>query len=174
MSIKLELNSEYIVKLKTLIKNDQSKKLIENLNTIHTADIAEIIEELSIKQAKYLFQLIDDERSAQILIEIEDETREHILSTLSSKEIAIEVIENLESDDATDVLSELPKEQKEEVLSLIEDDDHASDIEDLLNYPEDTAGGLMAKELIKVNENWTSIRCLKEMRKQSSLSLIHI
>jgi magnesium transporter len=95
-------------------------------------------------------------------------TREHILSTLSSKEIATEVIENLESDDATDVLSELPKEQKEEILSLIEDDDHASDIEDLLNYPEDTAGGLMAKELIKVNENWTTIRCLKEMRKQSS------
>ncbi|MBT4737891.1 MAG: magnesium transporter, partial [Flavobacteriales bacterium] len=135
---------------------------------LHIADIAEIIEELSIEQATYLFQLIDEERSAQILIEIEDETREHILSTLSSKEIATEVIENLESDDATDVLSELPKEQKEEILSLIEDDDHASDIEDLLNYPEDTAGGLMAKELIKVNENWTTIRCLKEMRKQSS------
>lgn len=168
MSKNKEINSQFLSELSNFIFNNSDKKIQSLICDLHIADIAEIIEELSIKQATYLFQLIDEERSAQILIEIEDETREHILSTLSSKEIAIEVIENLESDDATDVLSELPEEQKEEVLSLIEDDDHASDIEDLLNYPEDTAGGLMAKELIKVNENWTSIRCLKEMRKQSS------
>ena len=168
MSKNKEINSQFLSELSNFIFNNSDKKIQSLICDLHIADIAEIIEELSIKQATYLFQLIDEERSAQILIEIEDETREHILSTLSSKEIAIEVIENLESDDATDVLSELPKEQKEEILSLIEDDEHASDIEDLLNYPEDTAGGLMAKELIKVNENWTSIRCLKEMRKQSS------
>ena len=168
MSSKKEINSQFLSELSDFIFNNSDKKIQSLICDLHIADIAEIIEELSIEQATYLFQLIDEERSAQILIEIEDETREHILSTLSSKEIAIEVIENLESDDATDVLSELPKEQKEEILSLIEDDDHASDIEDLLNYPEDTAGGLMAKELIKVNENWTTIRCLKEMRKQSS------
>ena len=163
-----EINSQFLSELSNFISNNSDKKIQSLICDLHIADIAEIIEELSIEQATYLFQLIDEERSAQILIETEDETREHILSTLSSKEIAIKVIENLESDDATDVLSELPKEQKEEVLSLIEDDEHASDIEDLLNYPEDTAGGLMAKELIKVNENWTTIRCLKEMRKQSS------
>ena len=168
MSSKKEINSQFLSELSDFIFNNSDKKIQSLICDLHIADIAEIIEELSIEQATYLFQLIDEERSAQILIEIEDETREHILSTLSSKEIATEVIKNLESDDATDVLSELPKEQKEEILSLIEDDNHASDIEDLLNYPEDTAGGLMAKELIKVNENWTTIRCLKEMRKQSS------
>ena len=168
MSKNKEINIQFLSELSDLISNNSDKKIKSLIYDLHIADIAEIIEELSIKQATYLFQLIDEERSAQVLIEIEDETREHILSTLSSKEIATEVIENLESDDATDVLSELPKKQKEEVLSLIEDDEHASDIEDLLNYPEDTAGGLMAKELIKVNENWTTIRCLKEMRKQSS------
>ena len=167
MSKNKEINSQFLSELSNFIFNNSDKKIQSLICDLHIADIAEIIEELSIEQATYLFQLIDEERSAQILVEIEDETREHILSTLSSKEIATEVIKNLESDDATDVLSELPKEQKEEVLSLIEDD-HASDIEDLLNYPEDTAGGLMAKELIKVNENWTTIRCLKEMRKQSS------
>ena len=169
MSSKKEINIQFLSELSDFISNNSDKKIQSLICDLHIADIAEIIEELSIKQATYLFQLIDEERSAQVLIEIEDETREHILSTLSSKEIAIEVIENLESDDATDVLSELPEEQKEEVLSLIEDDEHASDIEDLLNYPEDTAGGLMAKELIKVNENWTTIRCLKEMRKQASV-----
>jgi magnesium transporter len=93
--------------------------------------------------------------------------REHLLSLLSSKEIATEIIDNLESDDATDVISELPEQQKEEVLSLIEDNEHASDISDLLNYEEDTAGGLMAKELIHVNDKWSILRCVSEMRKQA-------
>ena len=168
MSSNKEINNQFLSEISNFISNNSDKKILSLIDDLHIADIAEIIEELAIEQATYLFQLIDEERSAQVLIEVEDETREHILSTLSSKEIATEVIENLESDDATDVLSELPKEQKEEVLSLIEDDEHASDIEDLLNYPEDTAGGLMAKELIKVNENWTTIKCLKEMRKQAS------
>ena len=105
MSKNKEINSEFLSELSDFIFNNSDKKIQSLICDLHIADIAEIIEELSIKQAKYLFQLIDDERSAQILIEIEDETREHILSTLSSKEIAIEVIENLESDDATDVLS---------------------------------------------------------------------
>jgi len=168
MSSNKKINSQFLSELSDFISNNSDKKIQSLICDLHIADIAEIIEELTIKQATYLFQLIDEERSAQVLIEVEDETREHILSTLSSKEIAIEVIENLESDDATDVLSKLPEEQKKEVLSLIEDDDHASDIENLLTYPEDTAGGLMAKEMIKVNENWTTIRCLKEMRKQAS------
>ncbi|HJM16232.1 MAG TPA: magnesium transporter [Flavobacteriales bacterium] len=163
-----EINSQFLSELSDFISNNSDEKIQSLICDLHIADIAEIIEELSIEQATYLFQLINEERSAQVLIEVEDETREHILSTLSSKEIAIEVLENLESDDATDVISELPEKQKEEVLSLIEDDEHASDIEDLLNYPEDTAGGLMAKELIKVNENWSTLRCLKEMRKQAS------
>ena len=168
MSNNKEINSQFLSELSDFISNNSDKKIQSLICDLHIADIAEIIEELSIEQATYLFQLINEERSAQVLIEVEDETREHILSTLSSKEIAIEVLENLESDDATDVISELPEKQKEEILSLIEDGEHASDIEDLLNYPEDTAGGLMAKELIKVNENWSTLRCLKEMRKQSS------
>ena len=138
MSNNKKINIRFLSEISDFIDHNSDKKIKSLIFDLHIADIAEIIEELSIKQATYLFQLIDEERSAQVLIEVEDETREHILSTLSSKEIAIEVIENLESDDATDVLSKLPEEQKKEVLSLIEDDDHASDIEDLLNYPKDT------------------------------------
>ena len=100
-------------------------------------------------------------------MELEDDLRDQLLDNLSPKEIAEEVLENLESDDAADIVSELPQEVKEEVLSHIEDVEHASDIADLLNYPEDTAGGLMAKELIKVNKNWTVMRCVREMRKQA-------
>jgi magnesium transporter len=168
MSENNEINSKFLENLSSLIKEKSSERIKDIICDLHIADVAEIIEEFSIEQANFVFQLMDEEKSALVLMELEEDTRENLLSFLSAKEIATEVIENLESDDATDVISELPEEQKEEVLSLIEDDEHASDIEDLLNYKEDTAGGLMAKELIKVNENWTTLRCLKEMRKQAT------
>ena len=168
MQRKEEINNKFLENIFILISHKSANKIKDLICDLHVADIAEIIEELPIEQSNYLFQLIEEEKSALVLMELEEDVREHLLSLLSSKEIAIEVIENLESDDATDVISELPEQQKEEVLSLIEDDEHASDISDLLNYEEDTAGGLMAKELIKVRENWSNLQCLKEMRKQAA------
>ena len=168
MSDKIEINSAYIVELTSIIEAKKSKELISRIEELHIADIAEIIEDLSLENAKYLFELIsDEEKSAAVLVELEDDTREDLLEDLSAKEIAKEVIDNLESDDAADIIGELSEDKKEEVLSHIEDEELASDISDLLNYPEDTAGGLMAKELIKVNENWNTVQCLKEMRKQA-------
>ena len=169
MSIKLELNSEYIEKLQTLIKHGKSEKLIENLNSIHTADIAEIIEILDKKEAQYLYKLITDkERLAAIIIELDDETREKLLEDLTANEIANIVIDKLATDDAANVIGEFSDDKKEEVLAQIKDEVLLSNINDLLSYPDDTAGSLMEKELIKVNENWHTIRCLKEMRKQAN------
>lgn len=73
----------------------------------------------------------------------------------------------LDTDDAADIIADLPESRKEEVISYIEDLDHAKDIVELLRYDEDTAGGLMAKELVKVNENWNVLTCVKEMRVQA-------
>ena len=157
-----------MIKLKSLIEAQNSKELISRIEELHIADIAEIIEDVSLENAKYLFELIsDEEKSAAVLVELEDDIREELLEGLSAQEIAEEVIDNLESDDAADLIGELSEDKKEEVLSHIEDEELASYISDLLNYPEDTAGGLMAKELIKVNENWNTVQCLKEMRKQA-------
>ena len=174
MSRNNDIDLSFLQKISDLISDRSDKKIQKLIEDFHVADIAELINNLSEIEAYYLYQLIDEEKSALVLIEIEDDLREHLLSNLSSKEIAKEVIENLESDDATDVILELPQQQKDEVISLIEDDEYASDITDLLSYPENTAGGLMAKELIKVNENWNTIQCLKEMRKQASaVKMVH-
>ena len=165
--MKFELSKKYIEHIQSLIEEQSVVKLKEELTEIHAADIAEIFEAIELEQAHFLHNIIEDEKSADILMELEDDLRDQLLGNLSPKEIAEEVLENLESDDAADIVSELPQEVKEEVLSHIEDVEHASDIADLLNYPEDTAGGLMAKELIKVNKNWTVMRCVREMRKQA-------
>ena len=167
MSDRKEINSVYIEQISSLIEANNSAELSQIIADLHIADIAEIIKDLSIDNAHFLFNLIEEGKSASVLVELEDDTREEILYDLTAKEIAEGVIDNLESDDAADVIGKLSENKKKEVLALIEDIKHASDISDLLTYPEDTAGGLMAKELIKVNENWTTIQCLKEMRKQA-------
>ncbi|MDC3395242.1 magnesium transporter [Flavobacteriales bacterium] len=167
MSDRIEINSAYIEQITALILANNSAELSVIISDLHIADIAEIIEDLAIGDAHFLFDLIEEEKSAAVLVELEDDTREELLSDLTPKEIAEEVIDNLESDDAADVIGELSEDKKEKVLAHIENIEHASDISDLLTYPEDTAGGLMAKELIKVNENWNTLQCLKEMRKQA-------
>lgn len=165
--MKFELTKKYLAQLATLIEEKSDISLQKELDKLHAADVAEIIDELSFNQASHLYELLEDEKAADVLMELEDDLREQLLETLSPQEIAEEVIDNLESDDAADIVSELSQDIKEEVFSHIEDLEHASDIADLLNYSEDSAGGLMAKELIKVNINWTVMRCVREMRKQA-------
>ncbi len=165
--MKFELTKEFLQEIIDKIDRQEFKLLKTELSELHNVDIAELIEELDEEYGKILFELFEDETSAEILVELDEENRESVLEDLSSREIAEELIENLDSDDAADIIADLPSEKKVEVLSHIEDIEHASDIVDLLSYPENTAGGLMAKELIKVNEKWAMLRCVREMRKQA-------
>ena len=165
--MKFDLTKDYLSELNALIDNKDSKSVLSFIEDCHPADIAEILDQLDFENTSFLFELLEDEIAADVLVELEDDLREELLKIHSPKEIAEEFVDNLDSDDAADIISELPENKKQEVLSHIEDQEHASDIVDLLNYDEDTAGGLMAKELIKVNSNWSVMRCVKEMRKQA-------
>ena len=165
--MKFNLTRKFIDQLSALIKEDKPNKVLGLVRDLHCADIAEIFEEIEFRQSAYIYNLLDDDLGADVLVELDDDIRESLLKTLSPKEIAEDVIENLESDDAADIVSDLPQEKKEEVLSHIEDISHASDIADLLKYTEDSAGGLMAKEFISVKTNWSITQCIKEMRKQA-------
>jgi len=161
-----EINNEFIENLESLIENREDQVIIDLFAEEHTADIAEIIDELSNDDATYLFRLLDSEKTAEALLDIDEDDRARILSKLSEKEIA-EHIDELDTDDAADLMGSLSNERQNIVLSNIEDDDHAKDIAELLQYDEDTAGGLMAKELVKVNENWTVPNCVRKMRSQA-------
>ena len=160
-----QLTDDLIKKIADLIlakKNSNLKKLV---NDIHFADMADIINLLNEEQGVYLIKLFDSEKTSEILTELDENVREKILKTLSVKEIAGE-IEELDSDDAADILAELSEERKEEVISEISDNNLADNLIELLSYKEDSAGGLMAKELVKANENWTVLKCLSEIKKQ--------
>ena len=161
-----KLTNEFIHQVQNLIHDKSDAKIKSMLSGFFPQDLAEIISALSIKDAKYLFELLK-ENSAEILVELEDNLKEEILSSLSTRKIAKNLIENLETDDAADVIQEFSEPIKKEILSQINNQEHADDIEDLLTYSDDSAGALMGKELIKVNKNWSVIRCLGEMRKQA-------
>ncbi|MDO4728957.1 MAG: magnesium transporter [Bacteroidota bacterium] len=161
-----QLTDKLIEKIEILIKEQQNKELEALLNDLHYADIADIIHKLNINEAIYIIRLLDTEKTSDVITELDEEFRDKILENLSAKEIADELIE-LDTDDAVDIISELPEKRKTEVISFIEDVEHAKDIVELLRYDEDSAGGLMAKELVKVNENWNVLKCVKEMREQA-------
>ena len=161
-----KLTEELLAEIEHLIENRQNASLREMMEDVHYADVAEIINELNEDEATFLIKLLDSEKTSDVLTELDEDVREAILGNLSSKEIAGE-LEELDTDDAADIVAELPKEIVQEVISEISDRDHARDIVDLLRYDENSAGGLMAKELVKVNENWTVLTCVKEMRQQA-------
>ena len=170
---KFQTTNQLINEVIKLVVSNNEKKLRNIFNELHHADVAEILEELNFGQATYIIKLLDSKKTSDVLMELDDDYREKILKNLSTKEIAEEV-EELDTDDATDIIAELSEERQKSVISKIEDKDHKADIKELLKYDDDSAGGLMAKELIKVNENWSVTRCVKEMRLQASeVSRVH-
>lgn len=161
-----EINEVLIEQIKELIENHDKPALLSILGEEHFADIAELIEELTLDEATYIIKLLDSELTAEVLMELDDDDREKILENLSSKEIA-EELEELDTDDAADMIAELSEERQAKVIAHIEDEEHKADIEDLLKYDENSAGGLMAKELVKVYDNWNVLKCVREMRAQA-------
>ncbi len=161
-----KINDELIDKIKKLIEDNNRDKLLSSLADIHYADLAEIFELLETTEVIFLVKIFDKQKIADALAEIDEDLREIILEKLSAKEIAEKIVE-LDTDDATDVISELTEERQERVFSQIKDAELTGDIKELLKYDEDTAGGLMAKELVSVNENLSISKCLDEIRKQA-------
>ena len=161
-----EITDELIKQIEELILKQDNETLLGLLAEEHHADIAELLEDLNLEEATYIIKLLDSEITSDILMEMDEDDREKVLKNLSSKEIAKE-LDELDTDDAADMIAELPEERQEKVISKIEDEEHKADIKELLKYDENTAGGLMAKELVKVYENWNVLKCVREMRAQA-------
>lgn len=162
-----DITEQDIERIENLIENDDREGAVEILRDLHPADIAELFQDLNLKQAEWIFNLIDDkEKKADVLMELDEEDRKKILENMNPEEIG-QFIDLLDTDDAVDLIQELDKEEREEVIQHIDDVEQAGDIVDLLQYDEDTAGGLMGTELIAVNENLSMPECLREMRRQA-------
>ena len=164
--MKFELSKEYFDNLKEQIEFGRNDQITEAMNQLHPADIADILENLNLEEAKTITSLLDDELAAECLMELDEDYREGFLKMFSTQEIADQV-DQLDTDDAADLLGELSEKDKNEVIAQMDDHEHVSDIIELLRYDEDTAGGLMQTEFIVAKENWPVDRCVIEMRKQA-------
>jgi magnesium transporter len=162
-----ELTNEYLEDIHARLEAEAHKDVARDLAELHPADIAEILEEIDEDDARKLFGILDEEIVADAISEMDEDIRARLLKDYSSKSIAEVVVENLDSDDAADIINELPDAKKREVLSNVEDEEHARQIASLLTHAEDTAGALMATELIKVKESFTVVECVREMRRQA-------
>lgn len=164
--MRFELTKEYLETLQEAIASENNTWINERIIELHDVDVAIIINTLDRDEAEYLFGTLSNELQGEVLTELDDEVRDRLLKTFSSKEIA-EQIKHLDSDDAADVIGELEQERIEEVIYYISDNEAAQEIVDLLHYDEDTAGGLMQKEFIQANIDWPVNRCIIELRKQA-------
>jgi magnesium transporter len=164
--MQFELTSEILDQLKHAIERDDTEFLKSQLNELYAPDIAIVINNLNLTQAAYIYGLLDEEVAPEVLLELDDDRREDLLSTFSTKQIA-EQVDNMDSDDAADLIAELPADIQEEVLSHMEDIEQASDIAELINYQEGTAGSLMAKEMVSVYSFETVSQCIEAIRKQA-------
>lgn len=167
MSRQDEFIKLFIEKLPSRLEEGKIEKIISRLDEMHPADITEVIRRIDDNDVVAIVRLLSEEVRSDVVAELEPEEREKLLEILPAAEIAESVVNKMDSDDAADLLSELPLEKQSNVINALEDTEQAQDILDLLTYDEDSAGGLMAKELVKVRENWTIKECEIELRKQA-------
>ena len=148
--MQFELTNEFLETLKEDIARFDRDTVSAKVGELYPADIAEILDEVNLEEAQFIFRLLENELGSEVLMELDEDVRERFLASLSDDQIA-DFVEELDTDDATDIIQELPEERQEDVLEKVEDEEHIEDITELLTYEEGTAGALMAKELIKVN-----------------------
>ncbi|MBR3884554.1 MAG: magnesium transporter [Bacteroidaceae bacterium] len=161
------MTKEFIDIIKELIDGKDSVLLQDKISKLHPADIAELCSELDIEEARFLYRQLDNEKAADALTEMDEDLRNELLEELPSEAIAKRFVNYMDTDDAVEIIRDMDEDKQEEVLAHIKDIEQAGDIVDLLQYDEDTAGGLMSTEMVVVNKNWSMPECLKEMRRQA-------
>ena len=163
----MELDEDYLKDIRVLIERKDGDAVKSILSEFHPADIAELCNDLEPEEARFAFRLLDNEIAADVLVEMDEDSRAKFLELLPPEIIAKRFVDNMNTDDAVDIMRDMNEEKQEEILSHIEDIEQAGDIVDLLKYDEGTAGGLMGTEMVIVNDNWSMPECLKEMRLQA-------
>lgn len=163
--MQFKLTKEFIDDLIVAIEKEDRSFLVSHMDSLHPADIAEVLDVVNLQEAQFLYKLLDEDVASDVLVEIDEDTREQFLASFSTEEI-VESLENMQSDDAADVIQELSESQQEEVLEAIKDEDQSSEITTLLTYEEDSAGGVMDLDFVAATCSWTVKKTLQNLREQ--------
>ncbi len=161
-----ELSVEFKDRFQQALDEQDASFIKSTLDGVNPADISALLDEFDAEECKYVFDLLTPEVGASILEDLEEDVREDFIKEFSAPDLAA-FVELMDSDDGTDILYEMEVADRNEVIRQISDEEKASNLMELLEYDEDVAGGLMAKELIKANLNWSISQCIEEIRLQA-------
>jgi magnesium transporter len=161
-----ELSKGYLESLQESIEIQDIGFITESFQGANVADIASLLDELNMDEAIYVLRLLPASKSADILIELDEDSLIQVIRELEPTELA-GLIDQMESDDAADILILMPSKDREVVISHLQEKEKSANILDLLRYDEDSAGGLMAKEFIRANKNWNVVQTIEEIRRQA-------
>lgn len=163
--IEFELTKEFRDRFQQALDARDDAFIRTSLEGVKAADITALLYEFNSEESKYVMDLLSMELQAEIINDLDSETRRNYLKVYRPEEIAV-FLNQLDSDDVADILHELPVKVREQVLSGL-GTELRNQVTELLRYEENVAGGLMAKELIKARVNWTVVQCIDEIRKQA-------
>ncbi|WKZ58481.1 MAG: magnesium transporter [Cyclobacteriaceae bacterium] len=163
--IQFELTKEFVDRFQQALDERDQAFILESLQGVKAADISALLYEFNSEESKYVLDQLPLEVQAEIINDLDTDTRVKYLKVYQVNEI-IPIVDALHSDDVADILNELPVKEREEVLSGL-NHELRTQVTELLRYEENVAGGLMAKELIKVRDHWTVVQCIDEIRKQA-------
>ena len=161
----IEVDDELMDDLEDLVRSRSDFLILNILQDLYPADIAHIINRVDTSEAEYIFKLIPMETASEVILELDETHREHLLQTMSQPKLT-ELVGEMESDDAADIVAELSEEKAEEVLETMNVED-SSEVQELLRYDENTAGGIMAKEVAVVNARDTVKQAIRVVRKMA-------
>jgi magnesium transporter len=163
--VEFELTKEFRDRFQEALDKRDATFIRETLQGVKGADITALLYEFNSEESKYVMDQLPIELQAEIISDLDAETRRKYLKIYEPPEIA-EFLNQLASDDTADILHELPVKEREEVLAGLEPVLRGQ-VTELLRYEENVAGGLMAKELMKARVHWTVVQCVEEIRKQA-------
>jgi magnesium transporter len=161
------VTQDYIDWLKEAIEDQNDEAILQSMQGEYPADINTVLYQVTADEAKYVMRLLDKKIVAQIISELETDVRKKFLEKAYKPEELAELLDFIDTDDAADILNEQSVKYKEETIAHIQDEQHATNILELLRYDEDCAGGYMQKEMVKANVNWTVQECIEEIRRQA-------
>ena len=161
-----ELTQEFLERFGEAIETQNTAFIVESLEGVNPADVTSLLNEFSSEESKYVLDILPVETSADIINDLDEDVRAKFLQNYLPSEIS-KFVNELDSDDGADIINELPIKIREEVIEGIENEEKAANVLELLRYDEDCAGGLMAKELIKANVNWSIGKTIEEIRRQA-------
>lgn len=159
----LELDESVVDDIVALLADGQRGMVLNLVADLYPADVALLLRHLPATEAKQLFRWLPSEVASDTLVELEDAYRADLLEELSTTALT-DLLDALDTDDTVDVLADLPDEL---ALQLLPDLKDTEDLIELLEYGEETAGGLMAREYVSVPPDWTLQEATEEVRRNA-------